>query len=127
MKLRNGFVSNSSSSSFVIIGKIINNGTSYESLREISKKGELYVKGDYLSDGVDFFQMDEKMLKVWKDKRLSKMITLYQVYKMVEEEGIINRIDVPEEGAMIFSFGIDHHHTETVSDFIESYINNYDR
>ena len=68
MKVRNGFVSNSSSSSFIAIGTIIN-------IEDITKKNmsDIVVVGGDLNDGVDVIHLtNELMLKFFK---------LYKTYK----------------------------------------------
>ncbi len=57
MKIRNGFVSNSSSSSFVLIGKEIN----YNDYLDIDKKNDIVFFGDYIYEGFDVFKINEKI------------------------------------------------------------------
>lgn len=53
MKIRNGFVSNSSSSSFIIYGEKINSNIKFD------KKYEYYAVGRNLGDGEDVFLIDD--------------------------------------------------------------------
>lgn len=60
MKIRTGFVSNSSSSSFTLIGHEI-------SPDEINKYDTVYFIGQYLNEGYDLFKIDEEFMNRYKD------------------------------------------------------------
>ncbi len=59
MKIRNGFVSNSSSTCFVIVANYIRNA---EEAVELAKEGKnVYVRGVWLDQGADFFSLKKEM------------------------------------------------------------------
>ena len=111
---RDGYVSNSSSSSFVVIGKVI--GHLFEDKHYI-------VQGKYLYDAVDIIDLDNNLVKWFKEH-----------YYKNDRHGI-NDIDdsvievswcgsdscgetLPKNvsGLQIWSFDKDHHSTYAVSD-----------
>lgn len=96
MKKRNGFVSNSSSSSFVLIMKEISVegiGLKYpDNIRGV------FARGDYDDEGCDFFHLDDPMKcfivnNFYSDKnKKAPNLTFYLVYWMSKSEGdIINK------------------------------------
>lgn len=62
MKIRNGFVSNSSSSSFVFIGRSVDAKYAFKNV----SKENIYVKGIELSDSYDFFKLDKSYVNIVK-------------------------------------------------------------
>ena len=117
MKIRNGFVSNSSSSSFVIIAKRI-------SSRELLDVKNPYFWGEELGGGTDFFQLDAQMIKriLAPDNEIVKCEGIYEVYNLIgESEARLKREDLPDE-MVIFPCEVDYHVTCDYEDFVERYV-----
>ena len=78
MKIRTGFVANSSSSSFIIFGE------EYYSFKDIKDSKDLwcYIYG-YTEDSGDFFQVDEKMFAFMKNNpEFMKQICHFPVFRL---------------------------------------------
>lgn len=71
MKVRCGFVSNSSSSSFLIIGESIQ-------FSDIKDGDLVYVEGRKLNDGVDVFKLTPEIKKVLDGKIIPSVFTFYR-------------------------------------------------
>ena len=126
MKIRNGFVSNSSSSSYIIIG----NKISFNDIKlEDIEHKENYVLGKDLCKGVDFFPLTKdifnEMHKNTSCLSSSYEMSFFEVYhKIYFEEFDIHKMkkdELPEEFE-IFVIEKDDHSTETKEDFIGNYI-----
>ena len=124
MKVRNGYISNSSSSSFVIIGKQV-------LFNEIKPGDLIYVQGKEISDGIDIFELTDEIKEVmegWKNKnRLNK----FEFYKsrMVGKEFNREDTEIPdlelEDGDELIVFNKDYHSTVSLDDFENSYDDYY--
>lgn len=96
MKIRNGFVSNSSSSSFVIFGIRVN---TKELSNEDIKNNKYTVIGDYFEGGYDVFEIDnEETLKFIKAVETLYKKTPFRVYKNIAFEGKNDLSKLPKEG-----------------------------
>lgn len=85
MKIRSGFVSNSSSSSFIIIGKKLK---SYDEALEVCKTHEVYAIGEYLSEGADVFECTLEILKYLADNNYD--FPLYRCDKFIYDGGEVS-------------------------------------
>jgi len=82
MKIRQGFVSNSSSSSFIAIGKQVN-------ASEISESdivdGKIWCEGRDLGDGTDIFQLKDSFA-LYIINNFTEEFIVYKIYKHAEDE-----------------------------------------
>lgn len=92
MKTRNGFVSNSSSSSYIVIAKPVffNADTGFYSASASKDSGKYYARGIDCGEGIDFFELDAEMISFLKDhfndpesEDVTSNMSFYKVYGVI--------------------------------------------
>lgn len=123
MKIRNGFVSNSSSSSFVIIGKPIKQS---EITEEMLKEKKISAIGGYIEEGrLVIGNMDWEMFKFINDnsERLEETdiggFDYYETFLDVEDYGTIDKEDLPDGKIEVIGGMFDHGSPTSVNEFEE--------
>jgi len=113
MKIRTGFVSNSSSSSFIILGKSLN------SINEIDlEKGKYIATGEWLNEGLDIFYITKENINAVK--YLKDRLKLYQVYSECGNGSSIKSKDLPEV-FNVYDFTQDQNSCSALEDILEIY------
>ena len=91
MKIRNGFVSNSSSSSFCLVGIRVGNVKDIDKIAFLS--GQKYVMiGNYLYDGIDLIELNESFIEWFSQNKDDSDFSIedgniYDVIKISYYEG----------------------------------------
>jgi len=118
MKIRYGFVSNSSSSSSIVLGRSIK----FEDLLDRKSNFPVYMLGEFMNEGMDFFQITPDILEKMKSKRWHCDDYQYvEVYRLCDDGDELNTKKLPSK-FQIFSFDQDYSNTETPEDFEERYM-----
>jgi hypothetical protein len=127
MKIRNGFVSNSSSSSFVALAVPININ---DITSEMIKKCEVITFGAEISEGIDMIEINsEDMIKFFKlfpryDNDWSDgKFCFWKVIKSGDGGFTFNKSELPDEHYEIVSETIDQHSSTDLNTLIERYTN----
>jgi hypothetical protein len=120
MKIRLGFVSNSSSSSFIVVGSKLSHGDAFRQAEELIKAGRLYAEGSWCCEGVDFFKVTQEMWDVY-EKGVKGFFEFFDVQLVGEEYGKIKKDDIPGDEFEVHVFDVDNHKTVSIEDFKDRY------
>ena len=120
MKIRIGFVSNSSSSSFVVVGSKLSHGDVFSKAKELIEKGRLYAEGSWCCEGVDFFKVTQEMWDMY-EKGIRGFFEFYDAQIMAEEYSKIKKSEIEGDEFEVHIFEIDNHKTENIEDFRDRY------
>lgn len=124
MKIRNGYVSNSSSSSFCIIGyKVCNTNTAHDYNFDLENNQYLMI-GRELCEGIDIIDLNKAMIKHLKDECLEHEYEIIQVLSFSVDSDYANEVEqIPEiilKPKVIFGTRSDNY-TRTVAEFKHRY------
>lgn len=129
MKTKASFVTNSSSTSFVLVGRRL----TPKDIAEIDKpidSQRIYCVGPHLYEGVDVFPLDSQMIYVVKNvprefilENLQFVDTKGGEIKYDDDYYSLDYLDGKSmKGMEVFSGSADHHSTEGVHEFLKRYV-----
>ena len=119
MKIRIGFVSNSSSSSFVAIGRQANWKDAING--RIPEGATLMAFGHGLDEGQDIFVVTEEMLEAIRLSHTVPSCPVYVIFAHGENDAKVEMKKVPA-GTMIMQRSASDSATDSVYDFIARYL-----
>lgn len=112
MKIRSGFVSNSSSSSFCFVGREV----SYDEANNLLGKEELYIYGKDLYDAKDIMIATKELLELSKSSSLRVFLFLSDV----KTDGVYLST-LPSHATHVFDWEKDQDYTENAEMFLSRY------
>jgi len=113
MKIRKGFVSNSSSSSFVIVG----NKVKFSDLSATDKKITMLVEG--IAEHTVVMDMDEKSHDyIQKHPEIMKDITFFRTIASGDEEIELKKADMPDK-VKVYTLEVDQYCPDSLEEAIE--------
>ncbi|MFA5312472.1 MAG: hypothetical protein WC375_04015 [Methanomassiliicoccales archaeon] len=119
MKVRNGFVSNSSSSSFALIGISI---PIYQ-LKPTDIKKTIYVVGRWNGDGADVFSIENEDMLKFVQEHQEYFRHVFVEARLIDESSPLSctRKDLPSKVFTILTGSRDHHGSECLADLQSRY------
>jgi hypothetical protein len=120
MKIRNGFVSNSSSSSFIVFGKSIQ----YSQITtELIGDNKIYAMSyNYCGDGADFFPINQEMFDLFQ--KHGGELEFYEVEECFAEGGVLDKSKIKGDKIEVFAMDRDYHSVPDgdVAEFANRYL-----
>jgi hypothetical protein len=126
MKIRQGFVSNSSSSSFAFLGREIKFG-SINFPHDGKLPFQYFAIGhpECFENGADVFKLSPDIVKCITDNKMTSRFRFYEVY--ANEGQTITRNTIPDDVEVeVFGGECDQNSTSTLREFKEFYLESYD-
>jgi len=128
MKVRNGYVSNSSSSSFLVLGNVVGTPQNIERIKFDFDKFEYVMVGKFLCEGYDLIKLNPKIVK-WIERHRADCFLDYranEIYKVIQRStsyGDENVMDIPNItlNAKVMSITADQHSSTTVNEMEDNY------
>ena len=121
MKVRIGFVSNSSSTSFIIIGQSLGPCISDSCAEKLISKGRLYALCGDDWDACDFFPISNGMWKSYKKYHSINTIEFYDVQKTIED-GKVKKSEIEGNEFNLFTIEVSHHSCSTIQEFESNHL-----
>ena len=117
MKIRKGFVSNSSSSSsFVIVGSELRYAEAFTLAKKLIPQKRLYASsGEYGEDGANLFCVTKKMFDLYH--KHGGNLNFYDIQHKICEGGTLKKKDIVDEEFFIFTMEVSDHSINSLEEF----------